>query len=290
MIRLASVLLLSLACFTPAYSQVVMGNQVPKVEIDKAKKLVTDSATNKIVLGVDEFEILVTDPKIEVPLQWQYEDVIGITFEEVAANEGYSFHGKRVGDKEAKRHKFPARPTPWIIAYWSGGNARATVFLNKNGDDAKKIGPIGIDKRVIEALGGVPVPDPDKPPLVIDTELTKQLRAAYTQDVVSGKAQNGKVIAQQLSDVYASLSRTATLDRAKTVGMLNTTIGTAIEGMGIPAPETSLTQVRTVIMNYILQKLNATLTSTNEPMTDARLAAAKAAFAELATSLEAVSK
>lgn len=287
--RILCTLLAGLVFCLPAYSQVVLGETVSKAEVDQAQKTVRRAAPQVLKLGIDEFEVIVSDDKLTVPIQWLFEDVPFVGFEEVKAGEVYSIKGRRAGETEVKRHRLPARDKDYIVA-WGLGNGTTTMYLNKNGDDAKKIPPQAVSKLKLIAGDGdkPPVPKPDDPVVPVDSELTKKLRTAFATDMVSGKG--SKSVALALSDIYAALSRQKFTD-VKTIGELNNIVGVAIgNNPSIPAPEKFMTAVRTEIMSYLLSKLNATLNSTLDPLTDERKAAAIAGFAEIAKSLEVLSK
>lgn len=270
-------------------AQIVLGIPTTQTELDNARKTIALAAPKIVELGIDEFEVVVPNKDLKIPIQWLYD-----TFEEnpatevilVPAGKGYMLRKmKKYGEASARNHDFPPQEKDWLIIIGSA-KGRNSVYMNRNGDDAKNISPQGIAKLIVKVIGDVE-PDPVKPPPVIipETELVKAFREAYAKDAVAGKG--GKDIALAIADTYASLSR-SDISKVPTVGALNATIGTAIgSNVTIPPPEKVLTEVRTLIMRHIYTNLGVNANSDAVPLSDEMRTKAKAIFAEVAKSLEA---
>lgn len=126
--------------------------------------------------------------------------------------------------------------------------------------------------------------EPDKPPVPIDTPLTKSLRDAYQRDSVAGIGNRDHL--EKLEGVYQALSN-SDLSRVKTQKELTELMVNSVKGAGIPGYDASLTNTRKALQKEYLtrQGISDDSASDAKPVNQALV---KQMFADFAASLGAL--
>ncbi len=158
------------------------------------------------------------------------------------------------------------------------GTATVIWFATVNGEADVITGY----KFIIEDDGTQP--EPDKPPPVIEPELTKSLRSAYQLDKVAGIGIAADL--DKLASVYLALSNDD-LSAISTHAQLTEFMSKSVKGAGLPEYTKCLTSTRKRIQQELLNRQSISDESANDskPINKTLV---KAILKDIATSLDAI--
>lgn len=293
------------------HAQVFVGDSIPTAEeLSEAQRKMEASKPKLLKLGVGVSQVLLPADAIKgLPLTWDPSDLECIDIIWIDAGESHSMRGLLVGDTVPTLHKFAAKPYPWCIVT-GRKKGSSTVNIWRNGDMVKVKGdgvdpakipaapapaattqgpPVKAGQVLITVDGGAPIPpkpdDPVDPPTPVETQLTKDIRAAIAADRGAGKADDKWV--RELTGVYDKASK---LDMSKvtTVVQLDTILNNARLATGMPEYDVMLTSLRTLIRNEMYKALGAKVDDRTAIISPDAMRLAQAKFADIAKSLAIV--
>jgi len=261
------------------HAQVFVGDAIPsEAELSEAHRKMEAAKPKLLSIGVGISQVLLPADAIKgIPLTWDPSNLDCIDIVWIDAGESHSMQGVLVGETVSRLHKFAAKPYPWCIITGKK-KGQSTVNIWRNGDMVKAKGagvdpakipaapapvapvqgpPVRAGQVLITVDGGLPPgpdPKPDDPVVPVDTQLTKDLRAALAADRSANKADDKWV--KELTGVYDKASR---LDMSKvtTVVQLDTILNNARLATGMPEYDVMLTSLRTALRNELYKALGA---------------------------------